>query len=67
MQETTKERLLRIEAVMERVGLGRSSIHKRVKEETFPAPHRFSRRYSAWSESAIDTWIANQISGAKKP
>lgn len=61
-----KERLLRIEAVMARVGLGRSSIHKRVKEETFPAPHKFSRRYAAWTESSIDQWIQQQISDLKK-
>jgi prophage regulatory protein len=62
MPETNKERLLRIEAVMDRVGLGRSSIHQRVKAGTFPPAIKFSRRYCAWTESSIDAWIQAQVS-----
>lgn len=64
MPEANKERLLRIEAVMDRVGLGRSSIHQRVRDGAFPAPLKFSRRHSAWKESSIDAWIQAQIKEA---
>ena len=64
VQVANKERLLRIEAVMARVGLGKSSIFKRVRELTFPAPCKLSRRYSAWPESSVDAWIKAQIKKA---
>lgn len=64
VQEANKERLLRIQDVMARVGLGKTSIYDRVRQRTFPAPCKLSRRYSAWPESSVDAWIKAQIKEA---
>lgn len=58
------ERLLRLPEVMSRTGKSRSSIYKAVKNGTMPAPIKFSHRFTAWTESSIDTWIAQSIERA---
>ena len=53
-------RLLRLPAVLERVGLGRSRLYDLFAEGRFPAPVRLSDRAVAWHESAILNWIASR-------
>lgn len=54
-------RLLRLPAVMERCGLGRSSIYAGVKNGTFPAPVRLSARAIAWREEDTDKWVSERV------
>ena len=56
-----KETLIRIKAVMDRTGIGRTSIYKRINEGTFPAPVKIDN-ISAWVESEIDEWVNKVIS-----
>lgn len=56
-----KETLIRIKAVMDRTGIGRTSIYKRINEGTFPAPVKIGNS-SAWVESEIDEWVNKVIS-----
>lgn len=58
------ERLLRIQEVIHIVGLQKSSIYEAVKNATFPAPVRLSRRAVCWSSSAINAWVSQRINGA---
>ncbi len=51
--------ILRLPAVMEKVGLSRSSIYSRVRAGTFPKPVQLGERAVGWLESEIDEWIAN--------
>lgn len=64
MTTPEKQELIRLEEVMRRTALGRSSIYSRVRAKTFPAPMRLSRRYSPWNASSVDAWIKNQIEQA---
>ena len=58
-----KERLIRLPEVEERVGLKRSSIYAAIQAKTFPEPLKvLGGRASVWPLSAIDAWIAEQIS-----
>lgn len=57
-------KLIRLPAVMERCGLGRSSIYAGVKVGTFVAPVRLSSRAVGWREDEIDRWIAERIKAA---
>ena len=61
---TTKERFLRLPEVMSRTGKSRSAVYQAVKDKTMPAPIKFSRRFTAWTESSIDAWIKAQIEAA---
>lgn len=63
-KDTTAERLLRLPDVIEKVGLGKSSIYDGVRQGTFPAPVKLSRRAVCWPASAVDSWIADRIKGA---
>ena len=54
--------LIRKRTVLSRVGLGNTSIYKRIKEGTFPKPVPIGDRAVAWDSEAIDRWIENKIS-----
>lgn len=49
---------------MSRTGKSRSAVYQAVKDKTMPAPIKFSRRFTAWTESSIDAWIKAQIEAA---
>ena len=60
------EKLLRLPAVMAIVGLAKSSIYEGVKNGTFPAPIKLSRRAVCWPESHIAAWVNERIHNARK-
>ena len=51
------ERLLRLEEVRRRVGLGKSMIYRLIAQGRFPAPYKISPCASRWSEREIVVWI----------
>ncbi|WP_206241674.1 helix-turn-helix transcriptional regulator [Novosphingobium terrae] len=53
------DRYLRLGAVLDRTGLGRSTIYRKIKEGTFPSQVRISTRCAGWLESAINDWLKN--------
>lgn len=54
--------LLRLTAVLRRVGLGRSALYELMNAGCFPKPVRLSgTRAVAWPEHEIDEWIRAQI------
>lgn len=59
-------RVLRIDAVAERTGLGRSTIRAKVKAGEFPVPIRLGRRALAWPEAQVVRWLrARPLQGAE--
>lgn len=64
--KSNKPILLRMPAVISRVGLSKSSIYNGIKDKTFPAPLRLSRRAVCWNSADIDAWIAERIKGGQK-
>jgi prophage regulatory protein len=54
----TSDRLLRLSDVMERTGLGRSTIYRKISEGTFPAPVKVGQAAVRWKESDLAAWIA---------
>lgn len=53
-------RLIRLPEVRARVGLGRSTIYRRMREGTFPLPRNLGGRAIAWSQDDVDAWIAGR-------
>ena len=49
-------KMLRVPAVMARTGLSRTTIYRRVRAGTFPAPADLGNGPIGWTDSAIDTW-----------
>jgi prophage regulatory protein len=51
------ERLLRVPAVLERIGLRRTCLYRHIASGEFPRPVKLGRA-SAWPESEVRAWIA---------
>lgn len=54
------ESLLRLPVVMKRSGLARSTIYKKMADNTFPKQRSLGCRSVGWMESEIDAWVNNR-------
>lgn len=61
MTTDTPDRFLRLDAVLDRTGLSRSTLYRKVEERTFPAQVRIASRCVGWRESAINDWLRNPM------
>lgn len=55
------ERIVRLNTVLARTGLSRSTIYRKIAEGTFPAQLRISVNGAGWRESDINRWVANPV------
>ena len=53
--------LLRLQQVINRTGLGRSSIYSMASKGEFPKPIKIGLRSSAWLENEVRDWIRERI------
>jgi prophage regulatory protein len=53
------EKIIRLKTVLDRTGLSRSTIYRKIAEGTFPRQVKVSIHGAGWHESAIDRWIAD--------
>jgi prophage regulatory protein len=58
-------RLFRIRDVVLKVGLSHTTIYKRVKQGTFPAPVRVGDNAVAWPSDEIDRWIGERLAASR--
>jgi prophage regulatory protein len=56
-----EERIIRLRPVLERTGLSRSTLYRKVAEGTFPKQVRIAARCVGWQESAVNAWLSNPI------
>jgi Predicted transcriptional regulator len=61
MQTNTPDRILRLNAVLDRTGLSRSTLYRKMQNGTFPQNVRISTRCAGWRESAIEAWMRNPM------
>lgn len=59
MTEATSERFLRIRTVLQRTGLSRSTLYRKIDEGTFPRQVKIAARCSGWRETSVDAWLRN--------
>jgi prophage regulatory protein len=52
--------LLRLPAVLQITGLGRSTLYKMISEGKFPAPVKLSIRASAWRDDEVGHWTSSR-------
>ena len=55
------DRILRLPAVLERTGLSRSTMYRKIQEGTFPKQIALSTRCAGWRESAVSEWMRNPM------
>src|SRR5687768_2664447 len=53
--------LLRLPQVKTETGLGRSTIYKRVRDGSFPAPIKTGTRSVAWLSNEVEAWIRERV------
>lgn len=53
------DRILRLPAVLDRTGLSRSTLYRKIQNGTFPKQIAISTRCAGWRESAVNAWLRN--------
>lgn len=61
MTSDTPERILRINAVLDRTGLTRSTLYRKIAAGAFPRQVKLSARCAGWHESAVNAWLQNPM------
>lgn len=56
------DRILRIRTVLERTGLSRSTLYRKMRDGTFPNQVQLSEHCCGWRESAVNRWMADPMS-----
>ena len=57
----SNDRILRINAVLDRTGLSRSTLYRKIQCGTFPKQVKIATRCAGWRESAVNAWMRNPI------
>lgn len=57
----TPDRILRLNAVLDRTGLSRSTLYRKVEEGSFPAQVKIAKRCVGWRESEVVEWLRNPM------
>ena len=55
------DRIIRLRTVLDRIGLSRSTVYRKIAEGTFPSQIRISVHGAGWRESAINRWIEDPV------
>ena len=61
MAQLAPDRIVRLNTVLARTGLSRSTIYRKIAEGTFPAQLKISVNGAGWPESDINRWVANPV------
>ena len=51
--------IIRLNAVLARTGLSRSTLYRKISEGTFPRQVKISVHSAGWCKSAVGRWIAD--------
>ena len=61
MTTDSLDRILRIDTVLERTGLSRSTLYRKIERGHFPRQIKISERCAGWRESAVREWMKNPM------
>lgn len=53
--------IIRLKKTLEKTGLGRSTLYKKVAEGTFPQPVPLSDRAVGWVAEEVENWLRARI------
>lgn len=57
----TPDRIIRLKTVLDRTGLSRTTLYRKMGEGTFPRQVKISIHGAGWRESAINQWLADPM------
>ncbi len=55
------DRILRLKSVLDRTGLTRSTLYRKMERGSFPRQLKLSARCAGWRESAVIEWMRNPM------
>jgi prophage regulatory protein len=61
MLADTGLRILRLKSVLERTGLSRSTLYRKIERGTFPKRVQISERCIGWREADVERWLRNPV------
>ena len=61
MTTETPDRILRLNAVLDRTGLSRATLYRKIDNGTFPRQLKISTRCAGWRESTVQAWMRNPM------
>lgn len=61
MHTDAPDRILRIKTVLERTGLSRSTLYRKIERGHFPRQVKIAERCAGWRESAVREWMHNPM------
>jgi prophage regulatory protein len=53
--------MLRLNSILERTGLSRSTLYRKIEQGTFPNQVHISERCVGWREHDIEQWLRNPM------
>jgi prophage regulatory protein len=59
MSAEEASRILRLNTVLDRTGLSRSTLYRKIEGGTFPLRMQISERCVGWRESDVERWLGN--------
>lgn len=62
MSTHVPDRMLRLRTVLDRTGLSRSTLFRKVHEGSFPKQIPIAARCTGWRESAVNDWMKDPSS-----
>ena len=61
MSSDQAQRILRLNKVLDRTGLSRSTLYRKIERRTFPRQVRISERCVGWREGDVEGWLRNPM------
>jgi prophage regulatory protein len=61
MSSGNSDRILRLRSVLDRTGLSRSTLYRKIQQGSFPKQIRIGIRCAGWRESAVNEWLRNPM------
>ncbi|WP_349322122.1 AlpA family phage regulatory protein [Asticcacaulis sp. MM231] len=55
------DRIIRLKTVLDRTGLSRSTLYRKITEGTFPSQLKISVHGAGWHELSVNQWIADPV------
>lgn len=55
------DRIIRLKTVLDRTGLSRSTLYRKITEGTFPQQLKISVHGAGWHESSVNRWIEDPV------
>lgn len=57
----SSDRIIRLKEVLQKTGLTRSTLYRKVAARTFPRQIAISTRCMGWRQSDLDDWLRNPL------